>query len=65
MSIVGTARRKLASTLQEWKLVLLRVRKPDRDEFVQTLKVVSLGIAIVSSLAYVIHLAAVMLLGGV
>jgi protein translocase SEC61 complex gamma subunit len=61
----GASRRRILSTLHEWKLVLLRVRKPDREEFVQALKVISLGIAIIGGLAYIIHLTAVVLLGGV
>lgn len=65
VAVVEAAKRKIASTLNEWKLVLLRVRKPERDEFIQTAKVVGLGIIIVGSIAYIIHLIAVILMGGV
>ncbi len=56
--------KRLTGTLHEWKLVLLRVRKPDKTEFIQALKVVGLGIAIVGSLSYIIHLVAIAFLGG-
>ncbi len=63
MSFASEAKRKIESTLNEWRLVLMRVSKPDRHEFMQALKVVSLGIALVGGLAYIIHLTAVVLLG--
>ena len=63
MSFASEAKKRITSTLQEWKLVLMRVSRPDRHEFLQALKVVGLGVVLVGGLAYIIHLAAVLLLG--
>ncbi len=65
MAIASEAKKRIVSTLSEWKLVLLRVKKPERDEFIQAAKVVWLGIVLVGGIAYIIHLIAVLLLGGV
>lgn len=54
----------LKASLKEWRLTLMRVRKPSNDEYKQTLKVVILGIAIVGVIAYLIHLLGISLLGG-
>lgn len=54
----------LKASLNEWRLTLMRVRKPSNDEYKQTLKVVILGIAIVGVIAYLIHLLGISLLGG-
>ena len=52
------------STLHEWRLVLQRVEKPDKTEYVQAAKVVWLAILLVGSVAYVIHFVAASLLTG-
>ncbi|HIC98752.1 MAG TPA: protein translocase SEC61 complex subunit gamma [Pyrodictiaceae archaeon] len=54
----------LKASLKEWRLTLMRVRKPSNDEYKQTLKVVILGITIVGIMAYLIHLLGISLLGG-
>ncbi len=40
----------------------MRVRKPDRSELLQAVKVVFLGLAIVGVMAYLIHLSAILLM---
>lgn len=55
---------RIRSTLHEWKLVLQRVRKPDREEYIQTSKVIWLAVLVVGGVAYVIHLAAYLALRG-
>jgi len=52
----------ITSTLKEWRLVLMRVKRPDKDEFIQALKVVFLGLAIVGAMAYIIHVSAILLM---
>ncbi|HIP65369.1 MAG TPA: protein translocase SEC61 complex subunit gamma [Pyrodictium sp.] len=54
----------LKESLKEWRLTLMRVRKPSSDEYKQTLKVVVLGITLVGVIAYLIHLLGISLLGG-
>ncbi|BES80620.1 protein translocase SEC61 complex subunit gamma [Pyrodictium abyssi] len=52
------------ATLHEWKLVLQRVEKPDKTEYMQAAKVIWLAILLVGSVAYVIHFVAATLLAG-
>jgi len=56
--------RKKASFFKEWRLVFMRLRKPDRSEFVQVTKVIFLGLAIVAAIAYIIHSIAYLILIG-
>lgn len=59
-SIIGYVK----ATLHEWKLVLQRVEKPDKTEYMQAAKVIWLAILLVGSVAYVIHFVAATLLAG-
>ncbi len=52
----------IKSTLHEWKLVLQRVRRPDKDEYIQASKITWLSILLVGVVAYIIHYIAVSLL---
>ncbi len=54
----------IRATLHEWRLVLQRVKKPDRDEYIQASKITWLAILAVGSVAYLIHLTAYLLLRG-
>ena len=55
---------RIRSTLHEWRLILQRLRKPDRDEYLHSGKITWLAILIVGAAAYLIHLAAYMILRG-
>lgn len=59
---VGALVDKLKNMFHEWKLVLHRVRKPEKDEYIHTLKILWLGIILVGVVAYVIHLTAYLIL---
>ncbi|ABM81422.1 protein translocase SEC61 complex subunit gamma [Hyperthermus butylicus] len=50
--------------LHEWRLILQRVRKPDREEYIHTAKIIWLAILLVGSVAYVIHLVATQVVMG-
>jgi len=54
----------MKATLHEWKLILQRVEKPDKIEYIQAAKVIWLAILLVGSVAYVIHFVATSLLTG-
>ena len=54
----------LKASLKEWRLTLMRVRKPSNDEYRQALKVVILGVILVGVIAFLIHLVGISLLGG-
>ncbi len=45
----------IRSTLHEWRLVLQRVRKPDKDDYIHATKIIWMAILLVGSVAYVIH----------
>ncbi|RUM46765.1 MAG: protein translocase SEC61 complex subunit gamma [Hyperthermus sp.] len=64
MRLRGGLISRLRSILHEWRLVLQRVRKPDSDEYMHAGKIMWLGILIVGAAAYLVHLAAYMLLRG-
>ena len=51
-------------TLHEWKLILQRVRKPDREEYTHATKIIWLAILLVGSVAYLIHLVATRVVTG-
>ena len=53
---------KLRGTLHNWKLILQRVRRPDKDEYVHATKIMWLAILIVGVVAYTIHLTAYLIL---
>ncbi|BEP18075.1 hypothetical protein PYJP_14270 [Pyrofollis japonicus] len=55
---------KIRMTLHEWRLILQRLKKPDRDEYMQTAKITWLTILLIGSVAYIIQLVAVKLLTG-
>jgi len=59
-----TAITMLKASLKEWRLTLMRVRKPSNDEYRQALKVVILGVILVGVIAFLIHLVGISLLGG-
>jgi protein transport protein SEC61 subunit gamma-like protein len=54
----------IRATLHDWRLILQRVKKPDRDEFIQASKIIWLAIVLVGSVAYLLHLVAVKILAG-
>ncbi len=58
MNIAG----KLKETLDSWRRLIMLARKPDKEEFMLSLKISLLGFTIVGALAFVIHLVAYMLL---
>jgi protein transport protein SEC61 subunit gamma-like protein len=52
----------IKATLHEWRLVLQRVKRPDRDEYMHASKIIWLAIGLVGIVAYVIHFTAYILL---
>ncbi len=48
----------IRATLHEWRLVLQRVRRPDKDEYMHASKIIWLAIGIVGVVAYIIHFTA-------
>ena len=56
--------RKRGMFLREWRLIFMRLRKPDREELVQVSKVIFLGLAIVAAIAYIIHTVAYIIVVG-
>ncbi len=53
---------KLRDTLHNWRLILQRVKRPDKDEYVHATKIMWLAILIVGVVAYIIHLTAYLIL---
>ncbi|MET1102336.1 MAG: protein translocase SEC61 complex subunit gamma [Pyrodictiaceae archaeon] len=53
---------RTVSTLREWRLILMRLRKPDRSEFIQVSKVILLGMLLIGGIAYAIHAVAYFLI---
>ncbi len=56
--------RSKLSFVKEWRLVFMRLRKPDKEEFLQVSKIIFLGLAIVAAIAYVIHTIAYIIVVG-
>ena len=54
----------IKSTLHDWRLILQRVKRPDRDEYLQAAKIIWLAILLVGSVAYILHLIATKILAG-
>jgi len=52
----------IRSTLHEWRLILQRVRRPDKDDYLHASKIIWMAILLVGSVAYVIHYVAYSLL---
>ncbi len=49
---------KISETIRTWKLILARTRKPMRDEFYSTLRIVLLSMFAVGAIGFVIQLVA-------
>ncbi len=49
---------KISETIRTWKLILARTRKPMKDEFYTTLRIVLLAILAVGAVGFIINLAA-------
>ena len=54
----------IRATLHDWRLILQRVKRPDRDEYLQAAKIIWLAILLVGSVAYLLHLVATEILAG-
>ena len=47
----------IKSKIMEWKRILQIARKPDRDEFVLSSKICTLGIIVIGAIGFVMFLA--------
>ncbi|AEM38854.1 protein translocase SEC61 complex, gamma subunit [Pyrolobus fumarii 1A] len=55
---------KVRETLETWRQIILRTRRPRRDEFLLTFRIVLLAILAIGAVGYAIHLAARFVLVG-